>query len=156
MHVAELNIGRLNYEIGDPRMADFVDNLERVNAMAERMPGFVWRLTGDGSNGGALDLRPFPDPMMAVNLSVWETVEHLEQYVWNTVHKRFYNRKAEWFEPMTSHHFVMWFIEEGHIPTLEEAKGRLAHLDAHGNTDHAFDWAHLEHVKLWQSQRCSA
>jgi hypothetical protein len=154
MHLAELNIGRLKYEIGDPRIADFVDNLGRINAMAERMPGFVWRLIGDGSNDGALDLRPFPDPMMAVNMSVWETVEQLEQFVWNTVHKPFYNRKAEWFELMTAHHFCMWFVEEGHIPTLAEAKDRLDHLQAHGNSDYAFDWSHLEHVKLWQSQRC--
>jgi hypothetical protein len=154
MHLAEINIGRLKYEIGDPRIADFVDNLGRINAVAERMPGFVWRLVGDGSNDGALDLRPFADPMMAVNVSVWETVEHLEQYVWNTVHKRFYNRKAEWFELMSSHHFCMWFVEEGHIPTLAEAKERLDHLEAHGNSDYAFDWSHLEHVKLWQSQRC--
>ena len=95
-----------------------------------------------------------PDPMMAVNMSVWETVEHLETFVWNTVHKRFYNRKAEWFEPMKSHHFVMWPVEEGHIPTLEEAKARLEHLEAHGNSDFAYDWAHLEHIKLWMSQRC--
>jgi hypothetical protein len=154
MHLAELNIGRLKYEIGDPRIADFVDNLGRINAVAERMPGFVWRLVGDGSTDGALDLRPFPDPMMAVNMSVWETVGHLEQYVWNTVHKRFYNRKAEWFELMAGHHFCMWFVEEGHIPTLDEAKARLEHLEAHGNSDYAFDWSHLEHVKLWQSQRC--
>lgn len=156
MHVAELNIGRLNHPIDDPRMADFVDNLARVNAMADRMPGFVWRLVGDGSNGGALELRPYDDPMMAVNMSVWQTVEHLEQYVWNTVHKRFYNRKAEWFSPLKSHHFVMWPVEEGHIPTLEEAKARLDHLEAHGNSDFAYDWAHLEHIKLWMSQRCSA
>ncbi len=154
MHVAELNIGRLKHPIDDPRMADFVDNLARVNAMAERMPGFVWRLTGDGSNGGALDLRPYPDPMMAVNMSVWETVEQLEQYVWKTVHQRFYNRKAEWFEKMSSHYFVMWFVEEGHVPTLDEAKARLEHLEANGNSDHAFGWDHLEHIKLWQSQRC--
>jgi hypothetical protein len=154
MHVAELNIGRLNHPIDDPRMADFVDNLARVNAMADRMPGFVWRLVGDGSNGGALELRPYPDPMMAVNMSVWETVEHLEQYVWNTVHKRFYNRKAEWFEPMKSHHFVMWPIEEGHIPTVDEARARLDHLEANGNSDFAYDWAHLEHIKLWLAQRC--
>ena len=79
MHIAELNIGRLKHPIDDPRMVDFVDNLACVNAMADRMPGFVWRLVGDGSNGGALELRPFPDPMMAVNMSVWETVEQLEQ-----------------------------------------------------------------------------
>jgi hypothetical protein len=154
MHIAELNIGRLKHPIDDPRMADFVDNLARVNAMADRMPGFVWRLVGDGSNGGALELRPFPDPMMAVNMSVWETVEQLEQYVWKTVHQRFYNRKAEWFEKMSKHYFVMWFVEEGHVPTLDEAKERLAHLEAHGNSDHAFGWDHLEHIKLWQSQRC--
>jgi hypothetical protein len=155
MHVAELNIGRLNHPIDDPRMADFVDNLARVNAMAERMPGFVWRLVGDGSNDGALDLRPFPDPMMALNMSVWQTVEHLEQYVWNTVHRRFYSRKAEWFAPLKSHHFVMWFVEEGYVPTLDEAKARLEHIETHGNSDHAFDWSHLEHIKLWQSQRCA-
>ena len=155
MHVAELNIGRLNYPIDDPRMADFVDNLGRVNAMAERMPGFVWRLVGDGSNDGALDLRPYEaDPMMAVNMSVWERAEDLEQFVWNTVHKKFYARKAEWFGLMASHHFVMWFVPEGHIPTVEEAKERLEHLDANGNSDYAFDWSHLEHVKLLQSQRC--
>jgi hypothetical protein len=154
MHLAELNIGRLNYPIDDPRMADFVDNLARVNAMADRMPGFVWRLVGDGSNGGALELRPYPDPMMAVNMSVWERVEDLEHFVWNTVHKKFYQRKQEWFGLMKSHHFVMWFVPEGHVPTLEEAKARLEHLDANGNTDHAFDWSHLEHIKLWQSQRC--
>src|SRR3569833_2959700 len=123
MHDTEHNIGRLTYPIDDPRMADFVDNLARVNAMADRMPGFVWRLVGDGSNGGALELRPYAnDPMMAVNMSVWETVEHLEQYVWNTVHKRFYNRKAEWFEPMRSHHFVMWPVEEGHIPSARKPR----------------------------------
>lgn len=154
MQVAELNIGRLKHPIDDPRMADFVDNLARVNEMADRMPGFVWRLVGDGSTGGALDLRPFPDPMMAVNMSVWETVEQLETYVWKTVHQRFYNRKAEWFEKMSKHYFVMWFVEDGYIPTLDEAKERLAHLEAHGNSDHAFGWDHLEHIKLWQSQRC--
>jgi hypothetical protein len=154
MQIAELNIGRLKHPIDDPRMAGFVDNLARINAMADRMPGFVWRLVGDGSNGGALELRPFADPMMAVNMSVWETVEQLETYVWKTVHQRFYNRKAEWFEKMAKHHFVMWFVEDGHVPTLDEATERLAHLEAHGNSDHAFGWDHLEHIKLWQSQRC--
>ena len=154
MQLAELNIGRLRYPVGDPRVADFIDNLGRVNAMAERMPGFVWRLVGDGSNDGAIDLRPYEDPMMAVNMSVWQRVEDLEQFVWNTAHKKFYARKTEWFELMTAHHFVMWFVPEGHIPTIAEAKGKLAHQEANGNSDAAFDWSHLPHVKLWQSQRC--
>ena len=154
MHLAELNIGRVKHPMDDPRMADFVDNLARVNAMADRMPGFVWRLIGDGSNGGAFEMRPFPDPDLAVNMSVWETVEDLERYVWQTVHKKFYARKAEWFDTLKSHHFVMWFIPEGHIPTLAEAKQRLEYLEANGNSDHAFEWSHLEHIKLWQAQRC--
>jgi Domain of unknown function (DUF3291) len=154
MHIAELNIGRLKYPVGDPRIADFVDNLGRINAMADRMPGFVWRLIGDGSNDGALDIRVFDDPMMAVNMSVWKTVEDLEKFVWQTVHQRFYQRKHEWFDALKSHHLVMWFVPDGHVPTLEEAKARLEHLNEHGNSDHAFDWSHLEHIKLWQSQRC--
>lgn len=154
MHLAELNIGRLRYPVGDPRIADFVDNLGRVNAMAERLPGFVWRLVGEETNDNALDVRPFADPTMAVNMSVWESVEHLEQFVWNTVHARFYSRKAEWFEALASHHFVMWFVEEGHIPSLSEAESRLHHIEAHGNSDYAFDWSHLDHIKLWQSRKC--
>ena len=155
MHLAEINIGRLKHPVGDQRIADFVDNLGRINALAERMPGFVWRLTGDGSNDGALDLRPFPDPDMAVNMSVWETAEALEHFVWNTVHKRFYARKAEWFDAMTAHHFCMWFIEPGHIPTITEARARIDHLDRTGNSEFAFDWSHLPHIKLWQNQRCA-
>ncbi len=151
MHLAELNIGKLLFPVGDPRIADFIDNLDRVNAMAERMPGFVWRLVGAGNN--ATDIRPFDDPMMAINMSVWEKAEDLEQFVWNTVHKKFYARKAEWFGLMQSHHFVMWMVPEGHIPTIAEARGRLDHLDSNGNSDHAFDWSHLPHVKPWQSQR---
>ena len=153
MHIAELNIRRLLYPLADPRLADFVDNLARVNALADRMPGFVWRLAGDDP-GNALDVRPFADPTMAVNMSVWETVTDLERFVWQTLHQRFYNRKAEWFDKLKSHHLVMWFVEPGHIPTLAEAEARLNHLESHGNTDFAFDWSHLEHVKLWRTQRC--
>jgi hypothetical protein len=155
MHVAELNIGRLKHPIDDPRMADFVDNLERVNAMADRMRGFVWRLIGDGSNGGALDLRPFPDPMMAVNMSVWETVEQLGHFVWNTVHKRIYQKKGNWFTPMTTPHFVMWWVPVGHEPTPPEALARLEHLATHGPSDHAFGWESLPNIKLWMGQRCA-
>jgi hypothetical protein len=95
-HLAQLNIGRLRYEIGDPRMADFVDNLARVNAIADRSEGFVWRLQDDGGN--ATNFRPYHDPCVAINMSVWESVAALERYVWETVHKRFYARRDEWFE----------------------------------------------------------
>lgn len=151
MHLAELNIAVPKYPLDDPRIADFMDNLERINGLAATMPGFVWMHKDD--SGHAMHL-PTPWPEAAANLSVWESADQLEHFVWNTVHKRFYNRKAEWFDAMKSHHFVMWTIEEGHRPTLQEAKERLDYLNTHGNSDHAFGWGHLPHVKLWQQAKC--
>ena len=90
-------------------------NLDRINALAERTDGFVWRLKDDSNNATAI--RPTSDPTMAVNLSVWEGVEALERFVWATVHKQIYNRKGDWFEKSGSPHFVMWPIAIGHIPT---------------------------------------
>ena len=156
MHLAELNIAVPRYPLDDPRMADFMDNLERINGLGAQMPGFVW-IHKDDTGHAMYQPTPFSfekGPDAAANLTVWETPEALEHFVWNTVHKRFYNRKHEWFATMRSHHFVMWWIEEGHRPTLHEAKARLDHLDAHGDSDHAFGWSHLPHVKLWQEQRC--
>ena len=98
-HLAQLNIGRILYEIDDPRMKDFVDNLAFVNGLAERSPGFVWRYQDD--SGNATSTRPYDgDPRMAVNMSVWQDVESLERFVWQTVHKRFYGRRHEWFETL--------------------------------------------------------
>ncbi|MEO0497830.1 MAG: DUF3291 domain-containing protein [Pseudomonadota bacterium] len=151
MHLAQINIAKPKYALDDPRIADFMDNLQRINTLGSTMPGFVW--IHQDETGHAMH-QPTPWPGAAANMTVWETPEHLEHFVWNTVHKQFYNRKAEWFEAMDSHHFVMWWVEEGHRPTLMEAKERLDHLDEHGQTDHAFGWEHLPHVKLWQQQRC--
>ena len=154
MHLAQLNIARLKYDFEDPRVADFANNLDLVNGIAERSEGFVWRLRDDAT-GNAIDIRAFDDPAVITNLSVWQTPEHLERFVWNTVHKRFYQRRAEWFSLMEKQHFVMWWVDEGHLPTLEEAKARLDHLDANGDSDFAFGWSHLPHVKLWQQARCA-
>jgi hypothetical protein len=152
MHIAQLNVGRFRYSTDDARMSAFMDNLDRVNALAERSEGFVWRLKDDSNNATAI--RPDADPTMAVNLSVWESVEALERFVWATVHKQFYNRKGEWFEKAAKAHFVMWTIPAGHIPDLAEAMARLEHLQANGDSDHAFGWSHLPHIKLWMSRRC--
>lgn len=153
MHLAQLNIGKSKYALDDPRIADFMDNLDRINQLAERMPGFVWRLQDDLGNATAIKTHSFGADVI-VNLSVWKSVETLEKFVWQTVHKKFYDRKVEWFKKMDSHHFVMWPVEQAHRPTLLEAKKRLDRLNAHGNSDFAFDWAHLPHVKLWQEQAC--
>ena len=151
-HLAQLNIGRLVAPTDDPRVAAFMANLDRVNTLAERSPGFVWRLQ-DGS-GNATAVRPFADPDLLVNMSGWESAEALEHFVWNTAHKQFYNRKGSWFQKMTEPHFVMWPVLAGHVPSLAEAKGRLDHLQTYGSTDFAFGWEHLSHIKLWMSQKC--
>ena len=153
-HLAQLNIGRLRHETDDPRMADFMNNLARVNAIAERSPGFVWRYTD--ATGNATDTRPFEgDPRMAINLSVWESVEALEKFVWQTVHTRFYARKTEWFEKLDGAYFVLWHVPAGRRPSVAEAIGRLEHLKAHGPSEHAFGWQAVASAKLWRSARCA-
>jgi Domain of unknown function (DUF3291) len=150
--IAQLNIGRFRYSTDDPRMAAFMANLDRINALAERSEGFVWRLKDESNNATAI--RPEGDPTMAVNLSVWESVEALERFVWATVHKKFYNRKGEWFEKPSVTHFVMWPVPVGHIPDLAEGMARLEYLRARGDSDFAFGWGHLAHIKLWMSRKC--
>jgi hypothetical protein len=153
-HLAELNIGRLRYEIGDPRMADFVNNLATINALAERSPGFVWRYQDD--SGNATNTRPYAnDPRIAINMSVWESVETLEHYVWQTVHKRFYGRRHEWFEKFDGPYFVMWWVANGHRPTVAEAVERLEHLKNSGPSDYAFGWESLPSAQLWRTARCA-
>jgi hypothetical protein len=140
LHVAQLNIGRLRHETDDPRMADFMNNLARINALAERSPGFVWRYTD--ATGNATDTRPFDgDP--------------LEKFVWQTVHTRFYGRKHEWFEKLDGAYFVLWHVPAGHRPSVQEAIERLEHLKAHGPSEHAFGWQDVASAKLWRSARCA-
>ena len=151
MHLAQLNIGAPRFANDDPRFAGFMDNLERINALGASMPGFVWIRRDD--SGHAMDL-PTPWPGMAANLTVWEDVGSLAHFVWKTVHAQFYARKAEWFAEPAEAHFVMWHVPIGHRPTLDEAKERLDHLNAHGSTDHAFDWSHVPDTMPFRVKRC--
>jgi hypothetical protein len=152
-HLAQVNIGRVLGGPDDPRMADFYSNLARVNALAERMPGFVWRLKDD-SGSSAMALHWPGDPTMNVNMSVWESAEALGKFVFQTVHRSIYARKHEFFEMPATPTVAMWWIPAGHILTLEEAKERLDHYIAHGPSDFAFGWADLPSAKLWQEKRC--
>ncbi len=151
MHLAELNIGKFKFPTSDARMAGFMDNLDRVNALAERSPGFVWRLKGDNNN--ATDFRVGDD--YAVNLSVWTDAKSLENYVFKTVHAQFYKRKAEWFELMEKPHMVFWHVAEGHQPTLAEAMDRLENFEKNGATDAAFGWAEVMDVERMRQLRCA-
>jgi hypothetical protein len=153
-HLAEVNIGRVRGGPEDPGMADFFDNLARVNALAERMPGFVWRLK-DETGDSAMALHWPGDPTMNVNMSVWESAEALGRFVFQTVHRNIYARKHEFFEAPDRPTFVLWWVEPGHIPTLGEAKARLDHYRALGPSDYAFGWADLPEAKALTERRCA-
>ena len=153
-HLAELNIGRLVAPPEDPRVADFMNALDRVNGLGKRMPGFVWMMESSGAaSTGNTDTKIEGDPRFIPNLTVWETVAALEDFVWNTVHRQFFERRAEWFEILSEMHFVMWWVPEGHRPTLAEALDRLEYLRAHGTTEHAFGWDGLPDATLWKKHQ---
>ena len=145
MHLAELNIGRLVAPTDDPRVADFMNNLDRINGLGKRMPGFVWMMEGSGEPGtGNTEAKIEGDPQFVSNLTVWEDYNSLRTFVYQTLHKKFMDRKGEWFEALADQHFVMWWVPAGHHPTLEEALERLAHLQDNGDTDHAFGWSYIK------------
>jgi Domain of unknown function (DUF3291) len=137
-HLAQLNVGRLLHPLDHPQIQPFVDNLERINRMAEDSPGFVWRF--QTSSGNATDAQhPWSaDPFFLVNMSVWKSPEALRDYVYRSEHFEFYKRRAEFFEKPTGAHYVLWWIPEGHIPSLDEAKAKLEHYRQHGATAEAF------------------
>jgi hypothetical protein len=135
-HIAQLNIARAKAPLDHPLLADFVAQLDDVNALAEARPGFVWRLKSD--SGNATDIRAYDDPLMIVNMSVWESIEALFDFAYRTSHTKVMNRRKEWFESLPGPHMVLWWIPAGTIPTVEEAKWRLDHLAAHGPTAAAF------------------
>jgi hypothetical protein len=152
-HLAQLNVGRVRYELDDPRMAGFVKNLDLVNGIAERAQGYIWRLKDE--TGNAMSIRGFDDPRIILNISVWENIEALERFVWQTVHGRFYGRRQEWFDAFDGPHFVMWWIPVGHRPTVAEALERRAHLAVKGSSEFAFGWESAPAAKLWKTARCA-
>lgn len=155
-HLAELNVGRLLAPTDDPRVAEFMGALDRVNGLGKRMPGFVWMMEGSGKPGtGNTEAKIGGDPQHVSNLTVWESVQTLEAFVWNTVHRTFYERRAEWFEVLGKMHFVMWWIPAGHRPTLDEALARLAQREANGDSDDAFGWRYLTEAQAWKSHGCT-
>ncbi|MEO8613022.1 MAG: DUF3291 domain-containing protein [Chloroflexota bacterium] len=140
-HIAEINIGRILEPLDSPMMAEFTNNLDQINALADGSPGFVWRLVGEGND--ASSLRPFDDDMIIVNMSVWESVEALHTYVYKSHHTDFLRWRKEWFSKMTESHFCMWWVRAGHEPTVREAKEHLEHLRVHGETATAFTFKTL-------------
>jgi hypothetical protein len=135
-HIAQLNVARLRQPIDAPETAGFVANLDPVNAIADAAPGFVWRLQDD--SGNATSIHTSADPLLIVNLSVWESIEALAAFVCRSPHADVFRRRREWFERATDPYLVLWWITAGAPPTVDDAMDRLHHLRAHGPTAEAF------------------
>src|SRR5215467_11201469 len=140
-HLAQINIGRMLGPIDSAVMAEFVANLDPVNQIADRSPGFVWRFQTE--SGGATAVQVFDDPLVIVNFSIWESVETLREFVYNSGHVLRLRRRSEWFEKPTQAHMAMWWIPAGHIPSVAAARERLEFRQKHGDTPVAFSFVKL-------------
>jgi hypothetical protein len=137
-HLAQLNVARFKAPIDDPVMAGFVEALDPINAIADAAPGFVWRLQTE--EGNATSIHAFEDDLMLVNMSVWESVEALADFVYRSGHLEVMRRRRQWATRMVEAHMCLWWLPAGTLPTVEEAIDRLDHLREHGPTPRAFSF----------------
>jgi hypothetical protein len=150
-HLAQLNIGRIVAPLDSPVMADFTNNLISINTLADTSPGFVWRMKDEADN--ATSIRMYDDHRIIVNMSVWETPEHLYQYVYRSLHTDFLKRRREWFDKMSEMFYALWYIPAGHLPDIEEARERLEYLREHGETPYAFSFRQQFEPPIVEPQR---
>ena len=134
-HVAQLNVGRARGPMDGPVMIDFMRRLDEINALAERSPGYVWRLKTDAGN--ATDIKVTDDPLFIVNLTVWRSIDDLFAFTYRSTHKELFKRRFDWFERSSTPTMVLWWQVAGSVPTVEEALARLRHLSEHGPTAEA-------------------
>ncbi|MEP7113638.1 MAG: GNAT family N-acetyltransferase [Ilumatobacteraceae bacterium] len=134
-HLAQVNIATLRYPIDDPRIADFVDALPLVNGTGEQSPGYVWRLQSDG--GDATDIQVFDDPLVIVNLTVWESLEALKAFAYRGIHRDFFRRRAEWFAEGSTR-TALWWLPAGSLPTTDDAKRRIDFMEVFDSSPYGF------------------
>ncbi len=137
-HIAQINIARMLAPIDDPLMQGFVAQLPPINALADGSPGFVWRLQSEG--GDATSIKVYDDEFIIVNLTVWENVDALQQYVYKSNHSKILRDRKRWFEKFDGPYYALWWVPAGHIPSTGEGKERLEYLREHGDTAFAFSF----------------
>lgn len=123
-------------DLEDDIMSGFVARLEGLNKLADTSPGFVWRYQTDA--GDATEVRVFEDELILFNMSVWESVEALEDYVYRSNHLEALQKRADWFGRPERAPLVLWWVKAGHIPAVEEAKEHFELLWRDGPTEAAF------------------
>ncbi|GAB1265372.1 DUF3291 domain-containing protein [Aurantivibrio infirmus] len=137
--LAQINIAQAKAEMDTKEMSGFVSRLEEINALADKSPGFVWRLQSDAGDSTAI--RVFDNPLLLVNMSVWEDITSLKNYVYRSAHVELIQDRDAWFDKIAESHQVLWWIPRGHIPTPEEGKEKLAYLNENGPSKNAFIFA---------------
>ncbi|CAM2006353.1 DUF3291 domain-containing protein [Acanthopleuribacter pedis] len=136
-HLAQYNIARALYPLDDERMHGFMSQLDAVNALAEAAPGFVWRLKSD--SGNSTDIQLYEDARIVVNMSVWTDPDTLFEYTYHSDHVKVFADRHQWFERRTKQaSLVLWWHPADETPSGEEGKKRLAYLQEHGPSPHAF------------------
>ncbi|XCF04985.1 DUF3291 domain-containing protein [Tamlana crocina] len=134
-HLAQVNIAKRLALMDDPIMQDFVNNVDRMNVIADQSDGFVWRLKDEDKDEAAAI---FQDDSLLINMSVWENQESLFNYTYRSNHIEVFKRKKEWFSKVKMAHMAFWYVPVGYMPTFNDAKLRLDYLNAHGETPFAF------------------
>lgn len=135
-YIAQVNVAQALAEMDSKIMEGFVSRLDEINALADNAPGFVWRLQTE--EGDSTSIRVFEDPLLLVNMSVWETIDDLKNYVYKSFHVELIRDRAAWFSKIGRPHQALWWVPIGHIPTPEEAKEKLEHITMHGPSKEAF------------------
>ena len=135
--IAQLNVGRAVAPLDEAPMAGFMARLDEINALAERSPGFVWRLKGDSGNNTDYKVDG-GDPLFIVNLSVWASLDELHAFTYRSDHREVFARRYDWFERRTVPNTVIWWQPAGTIPDVQDALRRLAILAREGPSPEAF------------------
>lgn len=147
-HLAQANIARMRGEASALVMQGLVSRIGEMNQLAEKSPGFVWRLPGSEATSEALAVFkdycvPFEPDRIFYNLSVWNSVEDLRQYTHKTVHSEMMRGKQNWLEQFDRAHLAMWWIPAGHKPTIAESEERLRRVSEMGESEFAFTFKRL-------------
>jgi hypothetical protein len=150
--LAQVNVA---YALGgpdDPVMADFMAQLDEINALAERSPGFVWRYVTDSRDPGQRELA---DPRVLFNMSVWDSVESLHAYAYKTQHGNVFAARKKWFGEWKQHvaalpelgegapFLALWWLPAGEVPTPQQGLEKLRLLGARGPHPQAFTFKRM-------------
>lgn len=141
--LAQINIARLKAPLDDPMISEFVHFLGPINELAEKSPGFVWRLKDDEGTSATSVETPFTDEMIIINMSVWENIETLRNFAYKTAHSYFVKSGHRWFEKMEKPHLALWWIPAGEYPTPWDAADKLTLLHQEGPSAAVFNFAYL-------------